>query len=181
METAVRDTSLLALKTFEELALDQRAVLELLEEIGPAHDRRLLEALNQKERASGKPRRLQRHWEINQVTARRNELVKLGLVMDIGAYSGLWNDERKVYHFWAVQGDYRQPAGWVKQPAKPHTAVIDGRCANCGYRRNFIQQKAEGPIVEKLKVSEAGSTLARHGHEIKKQPVGKTGALFRFA
>jgi hypothetical protein len=151
MNTAVKDTSLIALeKVNKRLEPDQLAVIELLEEIGPAHDLRIKEALNQKEQRAQKPREFKRHWEINQVTARRNELVKLGLVRDIGRFSGIWNDKKKEYHFWAVQGDYRCPAGWVRQPDKPHAVVIPDCCVNCGYRRNFIRQKAEKPIIERL-------------------------------
>jgi len=188
MDTAVRDTSLIALEAVNRrLEPDQQAVFELLAEIGPSHDRRILEALNQKEQRTLKPRRFKRHWEINQVTARRHELVKLGLVKDIGVYNGTWNGEKKVYHFWAVQGDYRQPAGWQRQPDRPMAIVVPDRCLNCEYRRNFIRQEAEKPVIEKLKtclfdsrqVSQAGSVLARHKHRIKNQPSAGTALLFR--
>jgi len=178
METAVQDTSLIALeKVNKRLEPDQQAVIELLEEIGPAHDLRIKEALNQKEQKAMKPREFKRHWEINQVTARRNELVKLGIVRDIGRFKGMWNDEKKEYHFWAAQGDYRCPAGWVRQPDKPHAVVIPERCARCRYRQQFTEQKAEKPVIEKLKVREAASILAHHGQTMKKQPAG-TALLF---
>ncbi|MGA1979492.1 MAG: hypothetical protein ABSG99_02850 [Sedimentisphaerales bacterium] len=165
METAVKDTSLMALeKVNRRLEPDQLAVLELLEEIGPAHDLRLLEALNQKEQKSLKPREFRRAWKINQVTARRNELVKLGLIRDIGMYNGFWEGRAKTYHFWMVQGDYRCPAGWVRQPDRSHAIVIPDKCASCRYRRQFIRQAAERPVVERLNASAAGSVLARYGH-----------------
>jgi hypothetical protein len=49
----VRDTSLLALAEIaEKLGPDESAVLMVLDEIGPASDKRILEALNQKEQVT---------------------------------------------------------------------------------------------------------------------------------
>ncbi len=156
MNTAVKDTSLLALeKVNKRLEPDQQAVLEILEEIGPAHDLRILEALNQKEQRSLKPRDLKRHWKINQVTARRHELVNIHrIVKDIGVYRGTWEDEKKTYHFWAVQGDYRQPAGWERLPDKQHKFVTPPeQCLNCRYRKEFFQRQMEKPILERLRTN----------------------------
>jgi hypothetical protein len=115
----VRDTSLMA---FEELLKRlepaEQAVFEILEEIGPACDRRILEALNQKEEKSLKPKHLRRYWEINQVCGRRNGLVNLGVIRDMGIYVGIWYGKKKKYHFWKVAGDIRQPAGWEKYEKK---------------------------------------------------------------
>lgn len=177
MDTLVRDTSLMALKKVNKrLEPDQRAVLELLEEIGPAHDLRLLEALNQKEQKALKPREFKRAWKINQVTARRNELVELRIINDIGVFKGIWNNEKKTYHFWAVQGDYRQPAGWERQPDRPHRTIQD-RCTQCQIKRQMMKQKTEQPILAKLAVSEAGSILARYRQSRKSQLTG-TASLF---
>ena len=184
METAVRDTSLMALeKVNKRLEPDQLAVLELLEEIGPAHDLRILEALNLKEQKALKPREFKRVWKINQVTARRNELVELRIVNDIGVFKGIWDGEKKTYHFWAAQGDYRQPAGWERLPDKPHKTIIPDRCVNCEYLKCFRRQKTEKPIIEKLKVSEAGSVLGKFGHSqsvrnVRKQHAAETATLF---
>lgn len=166
---AVRETSLMALEQVQKrLEPDQWAVFEILAEIGPAHDRRILEALNQRERMTLKPKRFKRRWEINQVTARRNELVKMGLIRDIGAFSGYWHSDKKTYHFWAVQGDERELVGWEKLPDKPHTIGPD-RCTHCPYKRQAIKQKAEQPIIAKLTASEAASILAKH----KESPPGR--------
>jgi hypothetical protein len=176
MQTAVKDTSLMALeKVNKRLEPDQQAVLEILEEIGPAHDLRILEALNQRESKTLRPKRFKRHWEINQVTARRHELVNiLGLVRDIGKFKGNWYGESKTYHFWAVHGDNRQPSAWERLPDKPHLE-IQNKCTTCQFRQEAIRRNAERPIVQKLKVSEAASILARNRINYKGQ--NKTEAL----
>jgi len=175
---SVRDTSLLALKEVQKrLEPDQWSIYEILTGIGPAHDRRILEALNQKEQATLKPARLKRHWEINQVTARRNELVKLQLVRDIGTYNNNWQDRKRTYHFWAVQGDSREPTGWQRRPDKP-APIMSDKCARCPHRQLAIRQQAEKPIVEKLAASEAGHTLAAYRQSRKKQMTGQTVMTF---
>jgi hypothetical protein len=167
----VTDTSLIALeKVNKRLEPDQWAVYAILEELGPAPDKRILEAMNQKERANGSKRR----WAINQVTARRNELVKLQLVRCIGTYRGIFDGQKKTYAFWAVAGDDRQPAGWQRLPDKPVAVKLDDKCANCLYRRQVhlrqIQENAERPILERLQVSEAGSVLANSRKDRKNNP-----------
>lgn len=163
----VTDTSLIALeKVNKRLEPDQWAVYFVLDEIGPAPDKRILEALNQKERVPGKPKREQRTWAINQVTARRNELVKLQLIRCIGTYRGIFAGQKKTYAFWAVAGDDRQPAGWQRLADKPATIKTDDKCASCPYRRQAhlqqIRKNAEKPILKRLNVSEAGSILANN-------------------
>ena len=75
----VRDTSREAFEVVrEKLGADQSAVLAVLDEIGPADDRRILEALNQKEAADYKPKAARRTWTINIVTPRRGELFAVG-------------------------------------------------------------------------------------------------------
>jgi len=156
----IRDTSLMALEEVQKrLEPDQWAIYEILAEIGPAHDRRILEALNQKEKASLKSRQFKRIWEINQVTARRNELVKLQLIRDIGTYSGNWNSEKKTYHFWRVAGDKGEPAGWIKTDIKIHRPRTPEQVRQ--QRENFeqIRERAEEPILEKLAASKPNRTL----------------------
>jgi len=98
---------------------DEQAVFELLLEIGPACDRRILEALNQKESRRLIHQSCRRRWEINQVCGRRNGLVKLGVVRDMGFYSGTWYGKKKRVHFWKVAGDIRKPPdGWTKYEGK---------------------------------------------------------------
>jgi len=115
---AVRDTSIEAFygEVRPRLGADEQAVFEILYELGPCHDRRILEALNQKERR--KPRVIRRRWEINAVTGRRNGLMSRGMllgagaVVDLGKFRGTWLGRPKTYHFWSIRGDDRRPAGW---------------------------------------------------------------------
>ena len=119
----VRDTSIEAF--YKEvkpcLATDEQAVFEILYELGPCHDRRILEALNQKE--AFKPKAIRRRWEINAVTGRRNGLLSrgwlmgAGVVIDLGKFRGTWRDRSKTYHIWAIRGDGRRPVGWEKVEA----------------------------------------------------------------
>ena len=110
----VRDTSI---ETFYKevrprLGADEQAVFEILYELGPCHDRRILEALNQKE--VRKPRAIRRRWEINAVTGRRNgllsrgQLLGAGVVVDLGKFKGTWCGRPKTYHIWAIRGDERR-------------------------------------------------------------------------
>ena len=123
---AVRDTCLIAFEQIrEQVGPDEMAVYEVLAEIGPAHDRRILEALNQKEKQ--KPPGVRREWQINQVTGRRNGLLLKRLIVDMGSFRGIWCGEKKTYHFWRITGEWRTPAGWEKveknlrpRPAPPH-------------------------------------------------------------
>ena len=111
---AVRDTSREALETNREhLEPNQAAVLAILDEIGPADDQRILEALNQKERVTLKSQYLRHFWTINEVTPRRGEMVGIGLVDDLGKFKH--PDRRCAVHLWRSRGDRREPAGyWVK-------------------------------------------------------------------
>lgn len=170
----IRETSLMALEQIQKrLEPDQWAVFSILAEIGPTHDRRILEALNQREQKTLKPKRFKRIWEINQVTARRNELVKMVLIRDIGAFSGHWHGDKKTYHFWAIQGDERELVGWERLPDKPRTIGPD-RCTHCPYKQQAIKRKAGQPVLARLSASEAGSVLAHHKQCIKNQPASIT-------
>ena len=107
------ETSILA---FEKIKgslepLEQEVWLALLE-LGPTHDLRLQEYLQQREKQ--KPRRDRRQWKINVVTARRGGLCNKGQVRLFGLYKGQWNDEKKVYRIWGLTNDAREPAGWTK-------------------------------------------------------------------
>lgn len=112
----VRDTSFTAFEQIKEnLSPDQQAVYEIILDEGPIHDRRILEALNQKEAATLKPAKDKRKWEINTIPARRGELLGYGVIVDCGAFTGFWYGKKKTYHFWRVRGDERKaPVGWVK-------------------------------------------------------------------
>lgn len=149
----VQDTSLIAFeKLREQLEPDEQAVFEILLELGPTHDRRILEALNQKEQATLKPRCQKRIWEINSVTGRRNALVgEYNIVRDLGPHRGTWRGQKKNYHIWAVAGDERgAPPGWEPVQIKEHKTV------NTKLQKEHLQeirQKAEEPVLRRLTAS----------------------------
>lgn len=178
---SICDSSLIALEKIKaQLAPDEQAVFEILLEIGPAHDRRILEALNQKEQASLKPAKLKRKWEINSVTGRRNGLVgRYSIVRDLGAHKGTWRGKNKTYHIWAVAGDKRKPAGWVPVPKKdlPKPKPDTGQAKQNIER---IKRQAERPVLQKLAASEAGRALVQYRyHTRRKSKVEKKqGLLF---
>ncbi|GAH43986.1 unnamed protein product, partial [marine sediment metagenome] len=88
-------------------------------DLGPTHNNRILEYLNQKEMMTRKPRFLKRKWQINQVCGRVNDLVKIYcIVEDLGPHKGTWYREKKTYHLWRAIGDERKPAGWTPVPEK---------------------------------------------------------------
>lgn len=158
---AVRDTSLIAYyeKVRKSLEPDEDAVFCILLELGPAHDRRILEALNQKEQATLKPKRQRRRWEINQVTGRRNGLLGKGVIEDLGAHNGRWHDKAKTYHLWRVRVDKRQPAGWSKLPAKE---VPQKNPQKIRRQREQRIERSEQPVLRSLRVSEAGRVLREY-------------------
>jgi hypothetical protein len=129
-----------------------RAVFEAIIELGPTHNSRILEYLNQKE--SQKPRHYRRLWQINQVTGRVNDLVNIHcVVVDMGRYLGKWYGKNKTYHLWRAVGDDRQPVGWIKLPYEKtrKQAVV--------YDRLQRRRQAERPVLQKMSVSQAGRTL----------------------
>ena len=145
----VRDTSLLALeKIKEKLGHDEQLVFEILLELGPCHDRRILEALNQKE--SMKPRLQRRSWEINSVTGRRNGLVAMEKVRDLGPYKGVWNGVVKTYHFWKVNSDARAvPPGWTPAPKASRPRPRRSRLEADNHLQQ-IKRRAEAPVLVRL-------------------------------
>ena len=154
----VRDTSLIAYYREVRKGLEpkERMVLRVLMQLGPVHDRRLLQALNQKEKQ--KPKRFRRVWEINQVTGRRHGLYGKGIVEDLGVHRGIWNGKAKGYHIWRVIDDARQPVGWVKLednklPAehKPPTEIKRQKAERT--------ERVQRPILNRLAASEAGRVL----------------------
>lgn len=166
MDTDVKETSLLALKSLratKHIARDQAAVIGILEEIGPTHDLRILEALNQKEKTTLKPKRQRRVWTINSVCGRRNELVELGVVFDLGPHRGIWRGRKKLYHIWKLLGDERMPAGWTPE------AVIERRETRDDGQMTHLEmrQRAEEPVLAALRVTEAARTLRQRREHLK--------------
>lgn len=124
------------------LGVDQQAVYEIISEIGPCHDRRILEALNQKEAATLKPRHQKRTWEINEVTGRRNELVVKGYILCLGRFCGDWHGKRKTYQFHVAMNDLRTPQGygWAKYEPRQKTKEKRGE---------ILQEAVEKPTKRK--------------------------------
>ena len=105
-----------SLNQFNKINLEplEQEVFRALDELGPVHDLRLQEYLQQRE--NQKPKRERRKWGINIVTARRMGLVNRGLANLAGIYRGQWNDKQTPYRFWRLVNDAREPAGWEKIP-----------------------------------------------------------------
>ncbi len=174
----VRDTSLIALERIKnKLEPDEQAVIEILEEMGPTHDRRILEALNQKEQATLKPKRQKRKWEINSVTARRNHLLNMGLIIDLGSHKGTWHGDKKTYHIWRLGGDIREPIGWKPVKLKVERAPSPQEIQQRKEHIRQIRQWAEQLILEKVSFHEAACTLAARRHCYKK-PKPQEALLF---
>lgn len=140
----VRDTSKEALEKIQQrLPRIAQRVFKAILEIGPTHNNRILEYLNQKEAATLKPKYLKRKWQINQICGRVNELVHTYcIVEDLGPHRGTWYGEKKTYHLWRVIGDERRPIGWISVPEK--TAEHSGSTAE---QRVHLQQKKREKLV----------------------------------
>ena len=126
------------------LGPDQQAIYDIIAEIGPCHDRRILEALNQKEAATLKPRQLKRTWEINEVSGRRNELVTKRYIWFLGRYRGLWHGKKKLYQFHSVVGDIRRPEdfGWRKYVPREKSKQKNGY-NHREAQRNEVKKKGQ--------------------------------------
>jgi hypothetical protein len=130
----VRETSIKALRENRiKLGHSQMEVFRAFLELGPMHDARIYEYLEQREKL--KPRKLKRHkWENSNICGRRNQLIGKGVMVDLGSYRGIWNGERKTYHLWAVWNDERPvPAGWeratMNENSNQHSAVSSQNAA----------------------------------------------------
>jgi len=177
----IRDTSLLALKNIaEKLGADEAAVLTILDEIGPASDKRILEALNQKEQATLKPKHQKRVWHINSVTGRRNALVNIyRVVEDLGVFK---KTGQKAVHIWRARGDERVPEQFGFRPARVSSAKV--RVPNPAEQRRHIRQikeEAGQPVLHRLQASEAGRTLVEYRHSKHRKQIIKTKQRLLFA
>ena len=141
----VRETSKIALEKLKESPVTQKIFKAILE-IGPTHNNRILEFLNQKE--SFKPRGQRRYWQINQVCGRVHDLIHIySLVRDLGPHRGRWHGQPKTYHLWVVAGDDREPVGWNPVPKedlpKPTKSPADIKTG-----LNEVRARAEKPILQ---------------------------------
>ncbi len=162
----VRDTSRLS---FEEkrknLGPDQDAVFSIIEEIGPADDKRIRGSLNQKER-NDKPKRLRRRWGINEVSPRRGELVDMRMIEDMGAFK---HPERKrEVHLWRVSGDKRVPvASWVKKEDNREPVKLPTKNNFEEFCRNLVKKAARksGISLSGLELENIKFKKANHSYE----------------
>ena len=82
--------------------------------IGPVHNLRLLEYLQQREKQRPKKHRIT--WTTNNAWPRVTQLVALGRLRDLGTFRGVWCGRKKTLHFWAAGGQSETDieAGWEK-------------------------------------------------------------------
>ena len=119
-----QDTSKISLERLrDDLPRITQKIFDAMLDIGPTHNNRILEWLNQKE--SLKPRTQRRFWQINQVCGRVNDLVHIySIVRDLGPHRGKWYGKSKIYHIWKIIGDEREPFGWEPVKKKPFAEVL---------------------------------------------------------
>lgn len=191
----VRDTSIEALEK-HDFGPTAQAVFDCLDDSGPTHDRRILEYLQQKDLQLPRDDRFK--WEINKITGRRNFLVNLGVIIDLGKYKGTWQRKSKTYHLWALKHDRRPvPPGWIlcqtdRPPVKPILPPPAGTWPAPIDRIQVDQEKASTRPVPSptfpaagrqkqpaISTSMAGATLAaaRHRKKIRRNKKGQ-GLLF---
>lgn len=147
---AVRETSLLAYKQILRTMPDCcRPVFAAICDTGPIHDKGILNYLRRQEAAAYKPKRARRPWEANIITGRRNDLVKMGAVKDLGTFTR--QDQSRPVHLWYVASESNTPPpGWkradqVKYPKQQKTP------AERKAFRQRIREQAERPVLDKLK------------------------------
>ena len=178
----VKDASLIAFGQIKDrLTRDEQAVFEILLEIGPACDLRILEALNQKEAATLKPKKDKRIWTINSVTGRRNSLVVMGSVFDLGLHQGQYQGKNKSYHIWRTIGDTRAPIGWRKVQKKPKGIKPPVR-SHAEIQANLarIRAEAESAVLQRMNASQAGSVLVKYKNRKSKKITGQVRQLSLF-
>ncbi len=117
---SVTETSIEVLdKVRGSLNRDQRIVLAMIEELGPCHNNRILEALQQADRAKKRVDRRSVGWVSNNAWPRVYDLLLVGVVIDMGKYKGVWDGRNVSFNFRRIAGDARAvPPGWVKAKVK---------------------------------------------------------------
>ena len=94
---------------------DLAEVLAMIEELGPCHNNRILEALQQAEKQRPRKKRRGCPWVSNNAWPRVTELMIMGVVVNMGQYRGVWNGRNVSFNFRRVAGEDRAvPPGWVK-------------------------------------------------------------------
>ncbi|HEG43271.1 MAG TPA: hypothetical protein ENH94_04395 [Phycisphaerales bacterium] len=125
---AVTDTSREAYdKVMANPDRDLAEVLAMIEELGPCHNNRILEALQQADKGRARKKRRGCAWVSNSCWPRVYDLMILKVVVDMGRYRGVWDGRNVSFNFRRVSGDDRGvPPGWekVENKAKPSTNAI---------------------------------------------------------
>lgn len=157
----VLDTSKEALeKIRSKLPRITQQVFAAILDIGPTHNNRILEYLNQKEMATLRPGHRKRKWQINQICGRVNDLVHTYcIVEDLGPHKGTWYRENKTYHLWRVIGDERGPIGWTPVPGGEKKRTPAGRRAHLRRAREATHAKLVR-MVEFRPLSRRKATIA---------------------
>ncbi len=127
----VTETSREAYESITEcLGNAQSEVLAMIECLGPCHNNRILEALQQADRARPRNQRRGVPWVSNNCWPRVTELMMLKVVVNMGKFQGRWSGRAVSMNFRRVSGDQRLiPAGWVRvqqrEPIRMPKKVID--------------------------------------------------------
>lgn len=174
----VRDTSLLAYKEIlEKCNPDEQIVFEVILDAGPMSDKEILNYLRRKELAKCQPKAARRVWEINAISGRRNGLEGKNAIKDLGYFTS--KEQKRPVHLWDAKYENRPiPPGWTRwegpapQLRKPPAQIKAERAER--------RARAEAPILERQKVSEAGRTLVEHRRKGRKKMTVSTaqGLLF---
>jgi len=156
----VRSTSKDALEIIRpNLPASMQPIYDCLDDLGPCHDNRILEYLQQKQKQ--KPSKDRKRWRITGVNARRNDLINRGEVLCLGKFEGKWEGQSKKYLFHGLKIDSRPvPPGWVEIPDDDTEPLK-------------ITQPLPAPVARSTPVispSVAGATLAAARHRKKYRP-----------
>jgi len=114
----VQESSKMALEEYREILNgDKQAVFEAIVDLGPVHNKKLLEYLNQREMQ--KPKHLRRKpegWHMNMINGRTNDLIAMKAIVDRGVWKVVWYGREKKYVHWSVWGETRQVPGEFVPP-----------------------------------------------------------------
>ena len=132
MPEPVRESSLKVFRDYQvHLEGDQVTVFNLLKEIGPQHDLIILDEINKREKKNGSSR----VWRINEITGRRNGLIKNGCIFCVGFWrvpAGVGipvmeggRIKERIYMYWDCIDEYRTPSVGVKVKDAPENRTRD--------------------------------------------------------
>ena len=144
-------------KRYGKLNADYDAVYNMIEQLGPCHNNRILEALQQAQKRMAVKDRRATVWVSNNVWNRVNELInKLGLVRDLGRHKGVWQGRnvsfnfRKIVGDMAQVGDTQESAGWERLPLvekKTRPVVAEGNFVDRTRKKAFSRVGVEQQLA----------------------------------